>query len=408
MSLFNDASLVMIPSGYKEDVVYSVKPTDGSGDLTFTRASTATRVNSSGNIESVSTGVPRLDYSSGGCPSLLLEPQRTNSFTYSESFANYYSNRATKTDLGTPSIFSSGSIARFTATSGNSFFGKYTFTLTAGSVYTLSAFFDITEGIYAGISDGSNYRIFNISTGSVVGSGVGTLTINCTSTQIGTSNYYRVAFTFTATLSASHYFIIGTSSGTNSTTNETVAAGYFQREDSASYPTSYIPTTSASVTRVADAASKTGISSLIGQSEGTVFVEYDQNLISQSATRRIFALNDGTTSNRITAYINSANGIDFYVRNSGGDLFYAQASAPIGNTKGLHKIAAVYKDGDYAVYFDGSLIISGAGTAGTIPACSRFDLGNQLGISDLYEPIKQAILFKTRLSNTDLASLTTL
>jgi hypothetical protein len=38
MSYFDDASLVMIPSGYKDQKVYSVKPIDGSGDLTFTRS----------------------------------------------------------------------------------------------------------------------------------------------------------------------------------------------------------------------------------------------------------------------------------------------------------------------------------------------------------------------------------
>ena len=51
MSLYDDASLILYPSGYKEDKIYSLKPTDGSGDLTFTRASTATRVNADGLIE---------------------------------------------------------------------------------------------------------------------------------------------------------------------------------------------------------------------------------------------------------------------------------------------------------------------------------------------------------------------
>jgi len=36
-SFYDDASLVVIPSGYKTSKVYAEKPTDGSGDLTFTR-----------------------------------------------------------------------------------------------------------------------------------------------------------------------------------------------------------------------------------------------------------------------------------------------------------------------------------------------------------------------------------
>ena len=51
-SLYDSASLVMIPSGVKESKLYSIKPTDGTGDFTFTRGTdTATRVNSAGLIE---------------------------------------------------------------------------------------------------------------------------------------------------------------------------------------------------------------------------------------------------------------------------------------------------------------------------------------------------------------------
>ena len=78
MSLFESASLVITPNGTKASKLYSIKPTDGSGDLTVTRATTATRVNSAGLIETVSANVPRLDYSNGSCPSILVEPQRTN------------------------------------------------------------------------------------------------------------------------------------------------------------------------------------------------------------------------------------------------------------------------------------------------------------------------------------------
>jgi hypothetical protein len=53
MSILDKSSLVMIPSGYKEDKLYSVKPRNGDGDFTFTRASTGTRVNSDGYIEEV-------------------------------------------------------------------------------------------------------------------------------------------------------------------------------------------------------------------------------------------------------------------------------------------------------------------------------------------------------------------
>jgi hypothetical protein len=61
--------------------------------LTFTRSGNATRINSEGLIELVSTNVPRLNYPLidgvvQGCPSLLLEPQRINLLPYSEDFSN--------------------------------------------------------------------------------------------------------------------------------------------------------------------------------------------------------------------------------------------------------------------------------------------------------------------------------
>ena len=58
MSFYDDASLIMYPSGYKANKIYSLKPTDGSGDLDFTRSNdTATRVNSAGLIEKVRTNL---------------------------------------------------------------------------------------------------------------------------------------------------------------------------------------------------------------------------------------------------------------------------------------------------------------------------------------------------------------
>ena len=58
MSFYSDASLVMIPSGYKTSKVYCAKPTDGTGDLAFTRSNdTATRVGPDGLIEKVRTNV---------------------------------------------------------------------------------------------------------------------------------------------------------------------------------------------------------------------------------------------------------------------------------------------------------------------------------------------------------------
>ena len=53
MSLLDKVSLCITPNAYKEDVLYSVVPSDGSGDMNVVRATTATRVNADGLIEVV-------------------------------------------------------------------------------------------------------------------------------------------------------------------------------------------------------------------------------------------------------------------------------------------------------------------------------------------------------------------
>jgi hypothetical protein len=85
MSILDKATLLLTPNAYKTSKIYSIIPENGSGDFSFTRASGATRINSTGQYEIMGTNIPRLNYDfSGGCPTILLEPQRTNLFRDSE------------------------------------------------------------------------------------------------------------------------------------------------------------------------------------------------------------------------------------------------------------------------------------------------------------------------------------
>jgi hypothetical protein len=372
--------------------------------------------------------LPRLNYpinsdGSVGCPSLLLEPQRTNLVTYSEQFDNagWAKSGASvlaNAVLGPDGYTSADKLVEDTSTGAHIATQSNLFTAT-GAWHTASIFVKAAERTYAAFSTRGNFTsndntlIFNLTTGEWELDDSGqNYALNAEAFPNG---WYRISLNTDTTSGAYDGFGIGIATGSTSWidavyTGDGTSGIYIwgAQMEAGQYESSLIPTLVASVTRGEDYCSKTGISSLIGQTEGVVFVEYNQSLIGQSATRRIFALSDGTTSNRITAYVSSSNGIDFYVRNSGGDLFLGTAASPIGNTKGVHKIAAAYKNGDYAVYLDGVQIISGAGTAGTLPTCSRFDLGNQLGSNHLYEPMMQVLLFKTRLSNAQLAELTTL
>ena len=89
-----DASLVLVPSGRKAGKAYSQIPTDGDGDLTLSRASIKTEVDTSGNVVSLADNVPGLDFSLGACPFLSLDPLSTNICLYSEDFGTTWATAA--------------------------------------------------------------------------------------------------------------------------------------------------------------------------------------------------------------------------------------------------------------------------------------------------------------------------
>jgi hypothetical protein len=178
-----------------------------------------------------------------------------------------------------------------------------------------------------------------------------------------------------------------------------------QLESSAAYATSYIPTTTAAVTRVADAASKTGISSLIGQTEGTLFVEA-KAIQSNGGEFYQASISDGTNNNAaLLGFMSTVGQIRFRFENGGA--VQAEILANGVDTTTLVKMAFAYKANDFVLYVNGVQV--GTDTSGTIPSFTQFQFANGSNIStQMYGNVSQALLFKTRLSNAKLAELTTL
>jgi len=401
MALFDDASLVVTPNGYKAGTLYSIKPTSGAGDMTVVRATTATRVNSAGLIESVANNVPRLDYSNGTCPSILVEPQRTNLIRYSEQFDDALWQPASTTvnanqttspdgtqnaDLIYPS--SSGSnLGRYQNTSG-----------VTGVVGTVSCYVKSAGKNWALLGT-DNTSIYNVSFDLVNGV-VGSVPTGYTATITSVGNgWYRITATFQVGYSLSYPFI-GVADNTNRSvtadgTNGVYIWGF--QVEAGSYPTSYIPTTSAAVTRNADVISKTGISALIGQTEGVVF--FDAINLFPSGTRTLALLyTSGSAFYQI--YLNSSNQVRVDVNGS----FIFAGGTITSNTQ--FKIAFAYKSGDNALYINGTQIATSAST--TIPSSlNDYYLGNSIG-SEQSGSYGQAVLFPTRLTNAELATLTTI
>jgi hypothetical protein len=152
------------------------------------------------------------------------------------------------------------------------------------------------------------------------------------------------------------------------------------------------------VTRIADAASKTGVSSLIGQTEGTLFV--DITLTSRSSFSYFaIAPNLGATNTYIGIGI-SASSISFEVVNSGIQVAYSFPNTSTGS----FKLAFAYKANDFVAYVNGALVHTD--TSGTVPTCSQIGLNAYNNAASWN--YNQAALFPTRLTNAQLAQLTTL
>ena len=416
MALFDDASLVTTPNGYKAGTLYSIKPTSGAGDMTVVRATTATRVNSAGLIESMANNVPRLDYSNGSCPSLLVEPQRTNLLLQSENWSASWSLlRVTNSDNSTTSPDGTLSADQLldTAVAGTHV-AIQTITKAASPItYTASIYLkpNVRTRGELRVSDQSGNGVrntFNLSNGTIgtqVAFGTGFTAVASTITSVG-NGWYRMSLMATTNSSTTlgHEIYISDDSANPSYTGN--GSGFYvwgAQLEEGSYPTSYIPTTTASVTRNADEISKTGISALIGQTEGVMFAEF-KALGSYDSNNMILALSDGTASNRIFLNLTSNVGhLEAVITSSGSTTVAYEGSTP---AIGYHKVALAYKNNDVVVYIDGALVHTD--TSATIPATSKLNIGSYVdGTIQFNSGINSAILFPTRLTNAELASLTT-
>ena len=182
-----------------------------------------------------------------------------------------------------------------------------------------------------------------------------------------------------------------------STSNHLYAYG--AQLEAGAYPTTYIPTTSSSATRVADECSKTGISSLIGQTEGVLFLDFDFTNI--GGTQVLLSIHDNAANKRLEIWANN----DLIYGFIGGSVNINIANTAIAN--GRHKVALAYKSTDSAFYVDGVQIGTSV-TAFTIAALTALSYAQYTGLLKPDEKVSQTLLFPTRLTNAELASLTTI
>lgn len=388
-----NASLLLIPSGYKANKLYSEIPTNGNGDLTWARTSTAIRTNSSSLLESMATGVPRLSYMYGSCPAVLLEPQRTNllvnsGMTGGGATPTGYTSLITGSTTAVTSIKNNSFTAyRFSGTSQRAFFVQSIGT-TISTTYNFSVY---CESVTTTLPVNEI-----ISGGSIVAYYKNGVFITGT-TNIEAGNLYSIILTATST---STDIRLGAGVGANVTANIVLSMPQFEQ---GAYSTTFILTpTSATATRVADSFSRSNIytNGLISASGGTWFVELRGNV----AYKRD-AFSDGL---RVADVATGSNN-GFEIRNDGGFSYLiinkriSGASTTLFSTStSTTKIAIKWNGTSADIFVNGTKQVSATAFTTTN---MEFLAGSAL---DVPKFIQQMALFPTPLSDAQCQTLTTL
>ena len=368
-----------------------------SGSTAKTYYPTTTRLN-----------IPRVDYLNNANGSLLLEPQRTNLVTYSEDFSNAawiksgasVASGFTSPD-GTTNAFKlveDTSTGRHETQAPSSSSGDLAFSFFAKKGE--NSFIQITNS-----QDANAYANFDLNLGVIGSSDIYTPTI------INYGNgWYRCIATVNAS-SAINYARIGlitssTSARVESYTGDGTSGVYIYgaQVEAGSYSTSYIPTSGTTVSRLADTCATTGLSDVINSTEGVLYAEISALDWDASAGHQV-SLSDGSGNNRIMIYPYSETQL--------GLRFNANASQLVSQTLTVSslsvnsKIAVRWGNGNYSIYQNGSSIYTQAIASYPI-GLSKLNFSSVTETSPFYGNCQNLQIFKTALTNAELATLTTL
>lgn len=380
-NLLNKASIILTPTAYSSGDLHCIKPNTATGDFDFTRSTTATRINSSGNVESVAANLPRIDYT-GGTGQILLEPQTTNLLDYSEDFSQYSAGsditiqsgflapdgtnnayKLTKTGTSQPYLFDS---AGLTTTTTRSIFAK---TVSGTGTVNLLSHNSNTNNLFT-LTE--NWQRFDVSS----------------SNSSGVVNFYAVDFRGSSSLSEIIVF------GANATNDQAFA-------------TSYIKTSGSTVTRNEELATNSGSSSLIsggGSGEGVIYAEI-AGFSSLPGVGNI-SLSDNNTLRRINIGFGfSANQILCTI-NNGSTFPNFLSFQTVTDVTAYNKIALKYKLNDISLFINGVEVATD--TSSTIPTLQTLQFNNgHNGRNQFFGKVKCVAIYKEALTDLELTCLTT-
>ena len=351
--------------------------------FTFTRASTATRVNESGLIESVASGVPRIDFLDNADGHLLLEPSRTNLITYSSEFDNANWSKTGSVVIANQAISPSGILdADLIELDANLDRLAQVISSSAGT-YTFSFYIKAKEG-QSGIW---RSRV----------NGDSTIYID---TNVNDSVWTRVSQTFT--LSASGNIVVYPAYRVDGVSTLFNAYIYGAQIELGSYATSYIPTSGAAVTRAKDVSYQIPPSGVINQEEGTLYVEFNVST-GEGIGGIVEIVNSSSPTNRVLLWDASSGSLINLSANFGSKSVAITAN---NISLGTHKAALTYNSTLTKFFLDG-VKIGESQSITSYTGISKIDLENIAGTVNFQQKrIKEVKLYTTALSDSELIALT--
>lgn len=391
--------------------------------ITFTRSSSGAYFDSSGVLQTASSNAARFDYNPSTLAprGFLIEESRTNlilesqtldvaSSGWGKSNVSISANATTAPD-GTSTA---DKIEEDTATATH-YINNTTGSYTSGTTYTASVWLKAAERGFAFLVLGAVGAFpttaisINLTTGAV---STATGTPLNAFTQTLPNGWFRVGFSLAATSTASGSIDIRTSTDgvwANRSYTGTAGSGIYAwgaQVEAGSFPTSYIATTSATVTRAADVATIGTLTPWFNATEGTLWAQMIFPTSSTTVSKYFFSLDDGTANERLSCFKLSAGTVAYRIVDGGSATNPSNSSNSI-TAYAVSKVALAYKVGSN----EGAGCLNG-GTVTTstplgIPTVTTLRLGMSNGNIEQPSGWLQSIrYYPTRLPNSVLQSLT--
>lgn len=398
--------------------------------ITFTRADAATCAtyfDSAGVLQTAAANIPRFDYDPAtlAARGFLIEESRGNLFQRSDDFGNAYWTKGGATVTTDSTNAPTGTqiadtLVEDTSTGQHRIYRSVSET-TNTNAYTVSVFAkaDTRTRLYIGMVESPTFSRqgnarFDLSAGTTISASTGSngATGGSATIQNVGNGWYRCTYTLTLGGTDTNIFCDFNliSSGTTITYTGDGTSGLFlfgAQLETGAFPTSYIPTSSsAPVTRAADAATIPILAPWHNQNEGTFFIQASVSATTTDATARVlYDVTGATFNDRIRHLRAGSSAIVFSeaVVSGAPQLSNVNALFAIANTP--FKTALAYKLNDYASCGNGGSIASD--TSALVPTVTQLALGSTVsGSNVLCGHIQRFAFYPTRQINTDLQAIT--